>query len=106
MSRSYRKSPVYRDSSKNRHSGKYGKYCAARAVRRAGDVPSYGGFRKYYESWDICDVRIYDDSFERLIPIPKKFRSKSFREHEKAVRRYRRILNRSRTARNEIKEVL
>lgn len=62
MSRSRMKHPMFVD----RSSKKLGKRLASRAVRRAKDVPNGKGYRKYFESWNICDFKLPTDfSFEK-----------------------------------------
>lgn len=58
MSRSYRKSPVLKDTNQNRHSAVTGKNFANRRVRRRADVLNNSSYKKAYCSWDICDIRI------------------------------------------------
>ena len=49
----------------DRSGKKLGKRLANRAVRRARDVPNGKGYRKFFESWDICDFAfLADSSFE------------------------------------------
>lgn len=50
MSRSYKKTPICKDKN-----SQFGKRKANHTVRRAKDVPNGGGFKKVYESWNICD---------------------------------------------------
>ncbi len=58
MSRSYRHIPYGKDSQRSRVPHRYkGKTLANRAVRRKNCVPGHGGYRKAYESWDICDYK-------------------------------------------------
>jgi len=55
MARSYRKQPIYTDSSR------IGKTLANRTVRRKfkrGESVAYGNlYRKMYNSYDVCDYR-------------------------------------------------
>ena len=51
MSRSFKKVPGFCDRDP------YAKRLANRKVRRDWTVPNGGGYRKAYESWDICDFR-------------------------------------------------
>lgn len=53
MSRSYKKSPVYTDSSPGTTKEK--KKVANRKVRHAEDIPNGGAYKKVHESWDIHD---------------------------------------------------
>ena len=55
MSKSYKKTPVYKD----RNPG--GKKRAARKVRRSKNVPKGKGYKKISDSWDISDYRFYDN---------------------------------------------
>lgn len=53
MSRSYKKSPVYTDSSPGTTKEK--KKFANKRVRNTEDVPNGGAYKKVHESWDIHD---------------------------------------------------
>jgi len=55
MSRSYRK-PFYVDGYGSKYK-KYAKRYASRAIRRAVDVPNGKSYRKFFESWNICDYK-------------------------------------------------
>ena len=59
MSRSYRKFPVMKESSRHREkSPMKAKDFANRAVRRSKEVPTgKGGYRKIYDSYFISDYR-------------------------------------------------
>jgi len=52
MSRSFRKNPIIKDSSK------WAKQHANKVVRRTQDVSGGKNYKKVFESWDICDWRI------------------------------------------------
>ena len=61
MSRSYKKWPSYSDYSRGPNGTKLNKRLASKKVRNAKDVPNYSGYKKVYESWDICDWKMdYD----------------------------------------------
>lgn len=64
MSRSYRKSPVLKDTNQNRHSAVTGKNFANRRVRRRADVLNNSSYKKAYCSWAICDIRIWKSERE------------------------------------------
>lgn len=49
MSRSYKKTPIVKDHTRGM------KACANRKVRRMKDVPQFGGYKKCFCSYDICD---------------------------------------------------
>jgi len=51
MSRSYKKQGWIVDQTSKR----FGKRLANRRVRRTPDVPSGRSYRKFYESYDVCD---------------------------------------------------
>lgn len=53
MARSYRKTPIIKDRTKN------AKKHANRKVRRLKDIPSGGQYRKYYSQYDVCDWVFY-----------------------------------------------
>ena len=57
MSRSYKKTPVLKDSSCKGSAFKSGKQIANRAVRNHDDIPNGGGYKKVYCSWNISDYR-------------------------------------------------
>ena len=57
MSRSYKKTPVLKDTSCKGSTFKSGKQIANRAVRNHADVPNGGGYKKVYCSWNISDFR-------------------------------------------------
>ena len=62
MSRSYKHTPRCGD-----RKGKYSKRRANRIVRRVGiedSFPPYGGYKKLFESWNICDYEIKAKTFE------------------------------------------
>ena len=64
MSRSYKKSPVIKDSTRKGTTFKSGKQLANRRVRRRTDIPNGGGYRKAYPSYDICDFSFRKDEKE------------------------------------------
>ena len=47
--------------------GKNAKRIANRKVRRTkhGEIPPFGGYKKVYEQWNICDFEIVGLSFDR-----------------------------------------
>jgi hypothetical protein len=55
MSRSYRK-PWYTQGY-GTSGRRWQKWYANKVVRNASDVPDGKAYRKYYESWNICDCR-------------------------------------------------
>ena len=57
MSRSYKKTPVLKDTSCKGSTFKSGKQIANRAVRNHDDEPNGGGYKKVYCSWKISDFR-------------------------------------------------
>lgn len=77
MSRSYKKTPVYKD----RRLGS--KRLASKKVRRSKDVPKKGkGYRKIYDSWNISDFKFHETWKEFLE-----------RAHERSMYRRGRRLN-------------
>ncbi len=56
MSRSYR-APWYTDGYKGSRNRQYHKREANRTIRRSIDVPNGKAYRKFYESWSICDYK-------------------------------------------------
>jgi len=63
MSRSYRE-PWYTQGYGG-NCRRWQKHYANRVVRRAADVPDGKAYRKYYNSWDICDWRWIHDPYPR-----------------------------------------
>ena len=60
MSRSYKKSPVYKAGSDRSKARKFRKKRAEQKVRRCQTAfRKSNEYRKIYESWDICDYRFY-----------------------------------------------
>lgn len=60
MSRSRRKSPVVTLQQHDTPGiAKKAKRLANRAVRASNDVPDGSAYRKYSDSWDICDYKCY-----------------------------------------------
>jgi hypothetical protein len=60
MSRSYRK-PWVTDGYKGSKRRQYYKRLANKVVRRAIGVPDGKAYRKFYDTWDICDFKFYAD---------------------------------------------
>jgi len=58
MSRSYKKFPVIKESSRKSTRVKSGKQIANRAVRNQEVVPNGGSYKKVYCSWNISDYRL------------------------------------------------
>jgi hypothetical protein len=59
MSRSYKRSPVCRD---NNQSKKWGKRQANKKIRKTRELSGKSNdYKKAFESWNICDQRIYAD---------------------------------------------
>ena len=56
MSRSYRK-PWVTDGYKGSSRRQWAKRYANKKVRHAEDVPNGKAYRKFYESWNICDYK-------------------------------------------------
>lgn len=57
MSRSYRK-PIVTDGYKGSRRKQFHKNCANRRIRRTVEEIANGkAYRKFYESWDICDYK-------------------------------------------------
>ena len=60
MSRSYKRHPVTKDKNY-----KFGKRLAVKAVRRDDGISNGKSYKKKFCSWNICDYRIYEGSFEK-----------------------------------------
>lgn len=56
MSRSYRKHFIT-DQSYNSKTPKFFKKQANRKIRRTKDVPDGNRYKRYYDSWSICDYK-------------------------------------------------
>lgn len=64
MSRSYKHTPRCGDTK-----GKASKRAANHAIRRkklCEDFPAFGGYRKLYESWNICDFESVNLTLEEF----------------------------------------
>ena len=66
MSRSYRRH-IWITEGYGGKTRKWMKREANRKVRRAKDVPDHKAYRKYYDSWNICDWKFLYD------PLPYKY---------------------------------
>lgn len=64
MSKSHKKTPVYKDSTRKGPTFKSGKQIANRIIRRKSDIPDGGGYRKAYCSWNISDYMFRMDENE------------------------------------------
>jgi len=53
VSRSHRKTPIFKDSQRG------AKRVANKKVRRADIVPDGGGYKRLYEQYNICDFAYY-----------------------------------------------
>lgn len=42
------------------------KAIANRKIRNAKDIPQGSGYRKVFESWDICDIKFYDPKNKKI----------------------------------------
>lgn len=56
MSRSYRK-PIVTDGYKGSRSKQWNKRYANRVICLAQDVPDGKAYKKFFESWNICDYK-------------------------------------------------
>lgn len=63
MSRSYKKNLWITDYSKSR---RFFKGQANRKIRRSKDVPDGKAYRKFYESYDICDYKFPYDPYPHV----------------------------------------
>ena len=64
MSRSYKKTPVSKDSTRKGPTYKSGKQIANRAIRHIPEIPNGGGYRKAYDSYNISDFAFRMDENE------------------------------------------
>ena len=60
MSRSYKHNPF---STVRASNAKYWKRLANHKVRRCKEIPKGNGYRKIYESWNICDWTYYESKY-------------------------------------------
>ncbi len=61
MSRSYKKSPIYKDYNRKNPGRKTGKQLANRNIRNSKDIPCGGAYKKMYNSYDIREWRLRKD---------------------------------------------
>lgn len=67
MSRSYKRYAVTKDKN-----SKFGKRMSAKAVRRSSEQANGSAYKKRYCSWNICDYRIFEGTFESCLEKWKK----------------------------------
>lgn len=58
MSRSYRKNWILTDNYGSPYK-KFAKRQANKKIRKSKNVPNGKAYRKFFESWDICDYKIH-----------------------------------------------
>lgn len=94
VSRSYKHVPCARDSERSRVPNRYkAKTIANRAVRRNENISNHSGYRKAYESWDICDYKFFKTE-EQLLNDWKngrggpKFMKLSYKEAKRSWRKW------------------
>ena len=68
MSRSFKHVPGWTDNGLHR---RFAKRQANKRLRKTPDVPNGRAFRKYSETWDICDYRMLH--FERRVRLEAYF---------------------------------
>lgn len=66
MSRSYRK-PWYTDGYKGSLKKRYFKRYANKIIRKTDDIPEGKAYRKYFDSWNICDYRFLYNPYPRIV---------------------------------------
>lgn len=88
MSRSYKKNPFIKDSTRKGSTYKSGKQIANRVVRYAEDIPGGGGYRKAYCSYNISDFAFRMDESELRAEWdqPDSFLRYEFRTYREAYR--------------------
>ena len=89
MSRSFKKCAVVRDHDGRRVSHRYRtKTMANRAVRREKDRLDGGGFKKVYESWNICDWKSYmtEEEFNKNRADGNTWLRRDFKTYKEAYR--------------------
>jgi len=86
MSRSYKKEPVYKDSTRKGRTWKSGKQIANRVVRHKKDLPDGGGYRKAYCSYNISDYwfRLDEGDLRREWKNPESWLRNRFSTYRQA----------------------
>lgn len=93
MSRSYKKHPIFKDPPNRKTPHRYrAKTLASRKVRRTCVPSGKGGFRRIYDSWDICDYRfrVTEAEFRRKWERGEEWLHKRFKTYKQAFRYWRR----------------
>ena len=88
MSRSYKKAPVFKDSTRKGPGWKSGKQIANRAVRHKKDISSGASYKKAYNSYNISDYLFRMDESEliREWNDPDSYLRKQFENYKQAYR--------------------
>ena len=86
MSRSYKKTPVIKDSGCKGTRYKSGKQIANRAVRNQEDVLNGGSYKKVYCSWNISDWRFMktEEELRKEWDSGKKRLRETYKTYEEA----------------------
>lgn len=69
MSRSHKKHPVITDKAQ-----KWAKKDANKRIRNAKDIGNGSNYKKYYNSWNICDYKFWISKFETFWDYAKSLR--------------------------------
>lgn len=69
MSRSRKKHPVITDKTQ-----KWAKKDANKKIRNTKDIGNGNNYKKYYNSWNICDYKFWIDKFNTLWDYTKSLR--------------------------------
>lgn len=87
MSRSYKKTPVIKDSGLKSSANKSAKQIANRTVRRKKYIPNGGGYKKIYCSWNICDYRFMqtEAKFKQRWDNGDTYLHETFKTYEQAL---------------------
>ena len=93
MSRSYKKTPVIKDSSCKGTRYKSGKQIANRAVRNHDDVPNGGSYKKVYCSWNISDWRFMktEAQLRKEWDSGAEYLHKTFKTYEQALFAWKKV---------------
>ena len=92
MSRSYKKTPIYKDSTRKGPTFKSGKQVANRVVRHKGDLPNGGGYKKAFCSYNISDYafRYPEEEMRRDWETDGTWYNREFKTYKDAYRWWQR----------------
>ena len=82
MSRSFKKTPGHTSLSESRYSSWFKSYANRRFRRYTGPVQDGGWYKKYHESWDICDWKFLYYTKKELDRTLEEFPRLSRKRHQ------------------------